>query len=1074
VKAKYSLKPDGFYIENFNAAKPFSSFLPGIAGELGKPMWVFYTNRGQCLASFGIRNKNGAMLEFYPANKAYTQTPLLGFRTFVRIGKGANTQMYEPFQVSPSAKITQRLRIRPEELEIEETNLTLGLRTRVAYFTLPGESLPGLIRQVTFENIGRRPLQAEVLDGLPQIVPYGLNEFLLKQMSRTMEAFAEVRHVGDHLPFFKLKIEPSDKPDVEWINGGFFAFALRDGKSLPIRTDPETVFGSDTSFQTPLEFAEKGLAKVAARTQSITASAFAETRLSLKAGQSTTIESFYGQAEPWDAAKAFRARVMRQRDFVASKRTENSRLIVQLTDGLAVHAGPVELDPYTRQTFLDNTLRGGQPVVLGTREAPKIFHMFTRKHGDMERDYNAFEVAPTYYSQGNGNFRDVNQNRRSENYLFGHVGAANIETFFNLIQIDGNNPLVIQGEKFYVPKERLPALTAEWPEGRTPAWEAFLSKPFNPGQLLEELTAVWGSAAKAQPWLEKILALSEKIQDAVHGEGYWVDHWIYNLDLLESFAAIHPDGVSALLFERRDFTYFDNDHMVQPRSKKYLRRPDGVIRQLHAVVKDTEKARLIAARTTEPHAMRTQSGTGPVYRTTLAAKILNLLAVKVSTLDPFGAGLEMESEKPGWCDAMNGLPGLLGSSTHEAFSLRRWISFLRTYLESNLTHGVVLPAEVSTFIGQITETLSRRRVDQFFPTWDRLASLREAFRDQVRLGIIGGETTLPRADILNFLQQSADALDAGAKQALKPGALCISYFINEVTEYEELPLEMAKPGALANERPVVHVKAKAFRQVPVSPFLEASVQALRAATPDEAANVYRTVRKSSLYDAKLGMYRLNVPLTKESFEIGRSKIFAPGWLENESIFLHMHYKFLLETLRSGLAKEFFTDIKRALVAFQDPAVYGRSPMENSSFIASSRFPDAAVHGTGFVARLSGATAEWISMVFYMGLGGAPFQSAGYDLRFEPKPVLPAWFFTSKATADFEKDTFGFKLFGKTWVVYKNPRRKPTFGSGAVSPSAFDVEYVDGRIAHFDGPSLPDTAAHDLRDLKIARLFITLS
>ena len=39
-------------------------------------------------------------------------------------------------------------------------------------------------------------------------------------------------------------------------------------------------------------------------------------------------------------------------------------------------------------------------------------------------------------------------------------------------------------------------------------------------------------------------------------------------------------------------------------------------------------------------------------------------------------------------------------------------------------------------------------------------------------------------------------------------------------------------------------------------------------------------------------------------KLGRSRVFAPGWLENESIFLHMHYKFLLETLRSGLAAEF--------------------------------------------------------------------------------------------------------------------------------------------------------------------------
>ena len=127
-------------------------------------------------------------------------------------------------------------------------------------------------------------------------------------------------------------------------------------------------------------------------------------------------------------------------------------------------------------------------------------------------------------------------------------------------------------------------------------------------------------------------------------------------------------------------------------------------------------------------------------------------------------------------------------------------------------------------------------------------------------------------------------------------------------------------------------------------FLEGAVQALRSTSnPAQAKALYQAVRASPLHDEKLGMYRVNVPLDQESFEIGRSRVFSPGWLENESIFLHMHYKFLLETLRSGSAQEFYADLRRGLIAFHDPAVYGRSPLENSSFIASSRFPDAASH-----------------------------------------------------------------------------------------------------------------------------------
>jgi hypothetical protein len=187
----------------------------------------------------------------------------------------------------------------------------------------------------------------------------------------------------------------------------------------------------------------------------------------------------------------------------------------------------------------------------------------------------------------------------------------------------------------------------------------------------------------------------------------------------------------------------------------------------------------------------------------------------------------------------------------------------------------------------------------------------------------------------------------------------------------------------------------------------------------------------------------------------------------------MHYKFLLETLRSGLAEEFFEDIKRGLVAFQDPAVYGRSPLENSSFIASSRFPDAKSHGVGFVARLSGATAEWISMVLHMGLGAHPFQMVDGALRFVPQPCLADWLFTSQETGGFAPDSFGFKLFGHTWVVYNNPKRLNTFGFAKAAPVAFEMNYSDGSRQSCAGAFLPESLALDLRNGKLKSLVISL-
>jgi len=39
-------------------------------------------------------------------------------------------------------------------------------------------------------------------------------------------------------------------------------------------------------------------------------------------------------------------------------------------------------------------------VVLGDDSNPKVFHTFSRIHGDMERDYNYFQIDACFFSMG--------------------------------------------------------------------------------------------------------------------------------------------------------------------------------------------------------------------------------------------------------------------------------------------------------------------------------------------------------------------------------------------------------------------------------------------------------------------------------------------------------------------------------------------------------------------------------------------------------------------------------------------------------------------------------------------------
>ncbi len=141
------------------------------------------------------------------------------------------------------------------------------------------------------------------------------------------------------------------------------------------------------------------------------------------------------------------------------------------------------------------------------------------------------------------------------------------------------------------------------------------------------------------------------------------------------------------LFNDATLPFFDSPAFVQPRSRKYV-LAHGQPRQFGAVLDDHEKAALIASRTDQPNWLRVDHGRGAIYRTTLFAKLVSLAVIKFATLDPLGMGIEMEAGRPGWFDALNGLPGLFGSSLAETYELQRLIEFLLRGVARN-THWFI-------------------------------------------------------------------------------------------------------------------------------------------------------------------------------------------------------------------------------------------------------------------------------------------------------------------------------------------------------------------------------------------------
>lgn len=1069
-KVKYYLSQTGeFVIENYNLAKPFANFFPGIAGKYGIPMWVFYVNRGQGIASFGTKDKDHAILEFFPANKSWQLVSTYGFRTFIKINSGKKTLFYEPFQngqVNAGFDLSNKMSIGPASLTIEEENSTLGLNIKIEYFNIPNDSYAGLARIVTLKNLSRNPKKIQLLDGLPQIVPFGTSNLFLKKLGRTVEAWMQVENLEKSAPFYKLSVDPTDRPEVVHIKEGNFYLGFfhekKNSKIIRPIVDPETIFGPVTDFSLPSQFLSAKNFKPPQK-ETIASKmpcAFSLLNLNLDKNSQTTFSSLIGYMRNREFLNAQLTRITKS-GYLKEKATENKELIGQLENNIATSSGSKEFDLYAGQTYLDNIMRGGYPVVFKTGANSSVFYLYSRKHGDLERDYNKFQLQPTYFSQGNGNYRDVNQNRRCDIWFNPQIKDENILTLLNLIQPDGFNPLVIKGASFKLTdaeslKNKLKGIAED---NETTQIITFLEKPFTPGEIIIFLEDN-GIRLKidSDEFLNILLTCSTQIQEAEHGEGFWTDHWTYNLDLLESYFGVYPEELKKLVLEKREFTFFDNTEVVKPRSEKYL-FVNGVVRQMHSIYPDNAKREMIHKRKDFPHLVRADYGKGGVYKTCMMNKLLCLLVNKLASLDPFGCGIEMEADKPNWFDALNGLPALLGSSINETFELKRLAIFIKDALQKTEIQKVYITEEIYKFLIDLSSLvngyLNDGYPDKDYKYWDNSHTLKEEYRKGVRFGFSGIELEMPASELAKILDNAVKKIDLGlAIGRDKNSDIYYSYFVNEVQESQALKPPFVKPLK--------------FKQIKVPLFLEGQMHALRLAqAAKEAQSLYRATRTSALFDKKLKMYKVTSSLKDMPEEIGRCRVFTPGWLENESIWLHMEYKYLLETLKKGLYAEFYEDFKNTLIAFQKPARYGRSILENSSFLVSSVFSDERLHGNGFVARLSGSTAEFLSIWLLMNLGHKPFfLNAKNQLNLQFKPILAGWLFDRKGL-------YRFNFLGKIPVTYHNPKRSDTFGKQAALVKKIILNEGSASPVAFSSGTIPSPYAEQIRARKINQIDIYL-
>lgn len=1040
----HKLENNTYIIENFDRLPTFSSFLPGICGVHGMPLWAFYVNRGQAIASFGIDDKDHAIMEFSPSVIAYEDVSRKGFRTFIK----TDDECFEAFSndLYGENEVIRNMFIHENSFEIVEKNLKYGLDIKVMYHMLPESLIGALVRTVTIHNRSNCPRDLEILDGMARIIPFGITNSAFKDMANLLRSFSSVTVSDTGIAYFASRSTVSDQEEVEAVKGRYFYCTRYNEKNIKPICDSNLVFGYDSSLSVPLVFyaydEPNGIMRQKQNVDNKIPSAFTPVMISLESYGMKTFTTYIGYTVGDISFDLFK-----KSDVGAA-----NDLVSNLTKEIWTRTNHPMFDAYLKQCYLDNLLRGGYPYVMPYNKSPVVIQLYSRKHGDLERDYNFFQTESVYYSQGNGNFRDVCQNRRDSVFFHPEIDDFDILTFVNLIQIDGYNPLEILPTQFKLKIEGLSdhfkkiipdAIIIKMEKGVTPG-DLFRALQLNCPQLLEGNKEL----------IEQLVSYCEAEQRANFKEGYWIDHWTYIVHLVDSYLEVFPDRLSTLFFEKKCYKFFDSPVFVQPRILKYGLKGDKVM-QFGATV--TNPLKNIESNKT----YWLSDEKGEIIYTTLFVKLFHLAVIKCLTLDPEQIGLEMEAGKPGWNDAFNGLPGLLGSSLSESFDLLRLIKLLIEAANGS-SIKIVMPSMIYNLGWSLSKICIVKANDQLseFEFWDKSAEIRESWREKTQLELNSKTTEVSAAKVKQMLMRMQALIEAGLKKASVFGEIIPTYLTYMATDYMVLQEKDGFPMITPYGLQAVKVTEFTVKALPL--FLEAPSKQLKSQRHLSAQSLHEAIKNSDLYDDKLQMFKVSESLEALGIEVGRIRAFTPGWFERESIFLHMSYKYMLSLIESGLTEAFFETMKTGCVPFFKPEVYGRSLLENSSFIASSANPDESIHGRGYIARLSGATAEMIAIWKRMFIGEHLFKMKANKLIFAFNPKLPGWIFDDRGRVQFS-------CFDCN-VTYINPDRRNTFGLDGVQIT--NIKYEEMTISQ--DAYLPEDYTKLLRDKKLLSLEITFN
>lgn len=740
-----------FKISNNDQMRPFFMSIVSDSNH-----WMFIASNGGLTA--GRKNSEYALFPYYSDDKITESSELTGSKSIFQITKNGEKFIWEPFSMRFQDNYTIKRNLYKSvygnAVVFEEENLDLDLVFRYEWCS---SNAYGFVKKSKLINNAALPISVNVLDGIQNVLPYGVNSALQNASSNLVDAYKRTELVEQTgIGIFALsaiivdKAEPSEalKANVAWSLG-------LDNPSYLVSSLQLDDFRNFKAIQQETDVkAEKGAYFINA-----------EVTLETKTSKDWVIVANVNQDH---SAIAKVSKQIRDDKDLLSKLETNINLGTQKLIALNAASDGLQLtsDNYRDTRHFSNTLfnimRGGifdngytiekwdfkkylttankkvavklEQVVNQMPESFSISYLkdiaynsddknfrrlcleymplkFSRRHGDPSRPWNKFSINTRSEVDGSkildyeGNWRDIFQNWEALAHAYPEFVESMIHKFLNATTFDGYNPYRVTKDGF--------------------DWETI--EPDDPWSYI----------------------------------GYWGDHQIiYLLKFLE-FAEDHNPGQLEGFFNKDLFVYANVPYKIKPYAD-LLQNPKDTIAFDEALDHRIRQDR--AELGADGALLRDENRL--IVKVNFVEKILATTLAKLSNFIPEG-GIWMNTQRPEWNDANNALVGN-GVSMVTLYYLRRFLKFFDTVFAKVSTETVGVSNELFTFYNAVFETFTKHQhlLDDKINDTERkqvLDGLGEAasqYRTQIyNTAFSGRKSSLEVSSLKAFVKLSLDYLD---------------------------------------------------------------------------------------------------------------------------------------------------------------------------------------------------------------------------------------------------------------------------------------------------------------------------